>query len=100
MTWDLCFSLQRKWRRERPSDWAFTLYRLCAFAQFAEPMTATLADLCELPRPPSAFTTFQGHFLSSFLTLFNGGFCRCAAARVSLASWAAKRALNLLRASQ
>ena len=62
-------------------------------------MTTTLADLCKLARPPAAFTTFQGHFLSSFLTVFNGGFCRCAAARVSFASWAAKRSLNLLRAS-
>ena len=32
------------------------------FAQFAEPMTAALADLCELTRPPSAFAAFQGHF--------------------------------------
>jgi hypothetical protein len=69
------------------------------FAQLAEPMTAALADLRELTRPPSAFAAFQGHFLSAFLTIFNGGFCWCAAARMSLASWAANRALNLLRAS-
>jgi hypothetical protein len=69
------------------------------FAQFAEPMTAALADLCELACPPSAFAAYQGHFLSAFLTVFNADSCWCAAARMSLASWAANRALNLLRAS-
>jgi hypothetical protein len=76
-----------------------TLHIDTPFAQFAEPMTAALADQRELTRPPSAFTAFQGHFLSAFLTNFNGGFCCSAAVRMSLASWAANRALNLLRAS-
>jgi hypothetical protein len=31
----------------------------CAFAQFAEPMTADAANLRELTRPLSAFATFQ-----------------------------------------
>jgi hypothetical protein len=62
-------------------------------------MTALLADLCELTRPLSAFTAFQGHFVSAFLTIFNGDFCCCLAGRTSLASWTANRALNLLRAS-
>ena len=68
------------------------------FAQFAEPMTALLADLRELTCPLPAFTAFHGHFLSAFLTIFNGGFCCCSAERMSLASWAANRASNLLRA--
>src|ERR1019366_7715425 len=89
----------RRWRGGRLFDRAFTLHRLCAFAQFTEPMTAALADLRELTRPPSAFAAFQGHFLSAFLTVFNGDSCCCAAARMSLASWAANRALNLFRAS-
>jgi len=29
-------------------------------------MTAALADLRELTRPPSAFAAFQGHFSSTF----------------------------------
>jgi hypothetical protein len=66
---------------------------------FAEPMTAALADLGELARPPSTFTAFRAHFLSASLTNFNGGFCCCSATRVSLASWTANRELNLLRAS-
>ena len=36
------------------------------FAQFAKPMTATLADLRELARALSAFAAFQGHFASTF----------------------------------
>jgi hypothetical protein len=38
------------------------------FAQFAEPMTAVLADHRELTRSSSAFAAFQnGHFLSAFV---------------------------------
>src|SRR5579864_8133149 len=37
---------------------------LLPFAQFAKPMTATLADLRELTRFLSAFAAFQGHFAS------------------------------------
>jgi len=62
-------------------------------------MTAKLADLRELTRPPSAFAAFQGHFLSTFMTIFNEGFCCCSGNRIILASWAANKALNLLRAS-
>jgi hypothetical protein len=62
-------------------------------------MTATLADLRELTRPPSAFAAFQGHFLSTFMTTFNEGFCCCSGNRLFFASWAANKALNLLRAS-
>src|ERR1035437_4205467 len=36
------------------------------FAHFTEPMSATLADRCELTCPPSAFAAFQGHFSSTF----------------------------------
>jgi hypothetical protein len=69
------------------------------FAQFAEPVTATLADLCELTRALCTFAALQGHFLSAFLTIFNGSFLCCSATRMSLASWVANSALNLLRAS-
>jgi hypothetical protein len=37
-----------------------------SFAQFAEPMTAALADLGELARSLTAFAAFQRHFLSTF----------------------------------
>jgi hypothetical protein len=53
---------------------AFTLRGFCTFAQFAEPMTASLADRRELARPPSAFAAFQGHFLSAFAA-FRPGIC-------------------------
>jgi hypothetical protein len=36
------------------------------FAHFTKPLSAPLTDCCELPRPPSAFTAFQGDFLSTF----------------------------------
>jgi hypothetical protein len=44
------------------------------FAQLAEPMTATLADLSQLTRRFSAFTAFYGHFLSTF-GAFRSGMC-------------------------
>ena len=48
------------------------------FAQFAEPMTAALADLRELTCQPSAFAAFQqGHFLSAFaVTVISPLVCR------------------------
>lgn len=36
------------------------------FALFTEPMSAALANLRELARPPPAFAAFQGQFLSAF----------------------------------
>ena len=43
-------------------DKTSTLHPLWAFAHFAEPMTASLADRCQLPGPFSAFAAFQwGH---------------------------------------
>ena len=39
------------------------------FAQFAKPMTATLADLRELTRSLSAFAAFQPHYVSTFTTI-------------------------------
>jgi hypothetical protein len=39
---------------------------LCTPAQFAESMTAALADLSKLARPSSTFAAFHGHFLSTF----------------------------------
>src|SRR5579864_4694393 len=42
---------------------------LLPFAQFAKPMTATLADLRELTRFLSAFAAFQGHFASPFAAI-------------------------------
>jgi hypothetical protein len=51
--------------------WGVHLKPLSAFAQFAEPMTAVLADQRELTSSPSAFAAFQlGHFLSAF-AVFN-----------------------------
>ena len=38
----------------------------CTFTQFAEPMTATLADQSKHARPLSTFAAFQAHFLSAF----------------------------------
>ena len=38
----------------------------CIFTQFAEPVTAPLADLSKLSRPLSAFTAFQSHFVPVF----------------------------------
>ena len=35
---------------------------VCTFTQLAEPMTAPLADLRELPRSLSAFAAFEAHF--------------------------------------
>jgi hypothetical protein len=43
-------------------DKASTLHALCAFAHFAEPMTASLADRRKLSGSLSAFAAFQwGH---------------------------------------
>jgi hypothetical protein len=40
-----------------------------SFAQFTEPVTATLADLRELTRSLSAFAAFQSHFLFTFAAI-------------------------------
>jgi hypothetical protein len=61
-------------------------------------MTAALADLREFTRWLSTFAAFERHFVSAFLAIFNGGFLCCSTALISLASWAANRALSLMRA--
>ena len=48
------------------------------FAHFAEPMSATFADRCELTCPLSTFTAFQGHFSFAF-TAFKTGIIDCTA---------------------
>ena len=45
---------------------------LTSFAQFAEPVATTLADLRERTRPLSVFTAFHGHFLSTFVVFRSG----------------------------
>jgi hypothetical protein len=50
-------------------DWdrrAFSLHTLRTFAQFVQPMSASLGDRRELARPLSALAAIQGHFLSAF----------------------------------
>ncbi|SRR5229473_1218574 len=44
-------------------------FPVTAFAQFAKPMTTTLADLRKLSRSLPAFAAFQGHFLSTLRPL-------------------------------
>jgi hypothetical protein len=49
----------------------------CTFTQFAEPVSATLADQSKHARPLSTFEAFQAHFLSAFAG-FHSGICAVA----------------------
>ena len=64
------------------------------FAQFAKPMTATLADLRELTRSLSAFAAFQGHFVSPFAAI------NSLSMKITLATYGEPTLRNLARLSR
>jgi hypothetical protein len=91
-------------------DWdrrAFSLHTLRTFAQFVQPMSASLGDRRELARPLSALAAIQGHFLSAFaarptesirnLNVSRGGSRRVHAARRPPKRWTRKKKTATMR---